>query len=391
MRWFLNLFRQKKTLEQLKAWLAEDQQKQQNEQQQAIEQAQQAFPELLRNAKEAISALEQAELRNPNIPERAKHYMRGNREQFLRLTSRFVENLFVPKEGPDFSQLELLFHQYAQNTARPAAILSEFFGQEVNEVRKCLAEIEKNIGDIKAFQLKKERLQIIEALLKKLDDVKAEQERIAAEREALSAQLQQMNNKRDTLKKEKEQFTTRPEYLKVKEDLLTTTKERQDAEQAITGLFLPLSDAIKKYAHKMKNDKLAHYADNPVDALIHDYSLSILKHLPGISESLTQGELELKPEKSHKALQALKQLTKDNLSAMIHRYAKAKKREADMQSDVAQRPIMKEYEQYAIDLKTVTMEIEQLEKTISKLNAPTDEHVKAELARELEKHNIALI
>jgi len=391
MRWFLNLFRQKKTLEQIKAWLAEGQQKQQSEQQQAIEQAQQAFPELLKSATEAIAALERAELRNPNIPERAKHYMLGNREQFLKLTTRFVENLFVPKEGPDFSQLELLFHQYAQNTTRPAAILSEFLGQEVNEVRKCLAELEKNIGDIKAFQLKKERLQSIEALLKQLDDVKAEQERIATEREALATQLQQLSNKRDTLKKEKEQFNTRQEYVKVKEDLLATTKERQEAEQVITGLFLPLSDAVKKYAHKIKNDKLAHYADNPVDALIHDYALSILKHLTGITESLTQGELELRPEKSHKALGALKQLTKDNLSAMIHRYAKAKKREADMQSDVAQRPIMKEYEQYAIDLKTINMEIEQLEKTIAKLNPPTDEQIKAELAQELEKHNIALI
>ncbi len=110
-----------------------------------------------------------------------------------------------------------------------------------------------------------------------------------------------------------------------------------------------------------------------------------------MTEAIAHGELELKPEKVQKAQEALKQLTKENLSPMIHRYAKAKKREADMQSDVAQRPIMKEYEQYAVDIRNLSNDIEKLEKTISKLVIPTEEEIRKELVDELDKHGIALI
>jgi len=287
--------------------------------------------------------------------------------------------------------LNLLFHQYAQNTSRPATILSEFLGEEVKEIRKGFAEIEAKIHEIKLLQEKKVQLGKIKIKIQRINEVKQEQKDMEKQREEFNAQLQQLKNKEDTIRKEKEDFNTRPEYLQVKEDLITTAKERQESEQAITGVFLALSDPIKKYAHKMKNPKLAQYAENPVEELIHDYSLSILKYLQGIKEAMEKGELELKPEKVQRATEALKLATKENLGTMIHRYAKAKKRESDMQSDVAQRPIMHEYDQYAVDLKSISEDIDRLEKTITKLVVPTDEQVKEELKVELEKHGIVLV
>ena len=391
MQWLKKFFHTKKTMQEVSTWLAEERKKHQEQQEQAIHAAQQAFPELIVSARRALVALENAELRNPNIPERAKHYMTGNREQFLKLTARFIENLFVPKEGPDFSQLDLLFHQYAQNTSRPAVILSEFFGEEVKNVRSSLSEIEKIIHDIKTLQSANEHLEEIADIIKRIHNTKTERETLEKQREDFEAQLHQLTNKREILKKEKEAFTTKPDYLAVKEDLLGTAKERQEAEQDITGLFLPLSDPIKKYAHTIKNDKLAKYAENPVEALIKDYTLGILKHITPLIDAIMRNELDLKPEKTQKALEALKQMNKERLSAMIHRYAKAKKREADIHHDVAQRPIMKEYEQYAVELKNANTEIEQLQQTIAKITLPTDEQLIEDLKKALEQHKIMLI
>ncbi len=391
MKWLKRLFFQKKTLEEVKNWLEEEQKKQQHEQQQATGAIQQEFPELLKTAKQKISALEQAELRNPNIPERAKHYMQGNREQFIKLSNRFADNLFVPKEAPDFSQLDILFQQYAQGTARPAAILSEFFGEEVKEIRKSLAETEAKISELKSLQIKKEQLETIQKLLQQINDIKTEQENVKKQKAEFEERLQQLKNKNETLKKEKEALTERPEYIKIKEDVISTAKERQEAEQTITGLFLPLSDPIKKYAHKMKNENLAKYAENPLNTLIHDYSLGILKHIQGIKMALTDGQVELKPERVQKALESIKQITRENLSAMIHRYANAKKREADIHHEVAQRPIMKEYEQYAEELKNIKNEIQELENTISKLKPPIEDEAKEQLRQELEKQKIVLL
>ena len=202
--------------------------------------------------------------------------------------------------------------------------------------------------------------------------------------------METLKNKHNTLVKEKEECNTKPEYLQVKEDIVTAAKEHQEAEQDITGLFLPLSNPIKKYAHRLKNEKLAKYAEEPLPTLIHDYSLSIMKHIEGLREAIEKNELDLKPEKVQKALESLKQLTKEKLGGMIHRYANAKKRETDIHHDVAQRPIMKEYEQYAVDLKTVRNDIEQLEKTMEKLSVPTDEQFRDELKTALEKYRIVL-
>ena len=106
---------------------------------------------------------------------------------------------------------------------------------------------------------------------------------------------------------------------------------------------------------------------------------------------IMRNELDLKPEKTQKALEALKQMSKERLSSMIHRYAKAKKREADIHHDVAQRPVMKEYEQYAVELKNVNTEIDQLQQTIAKITLPTDEQLVEDLKKALEQHKITLI
>ncbi len=391
MKWLKNLFREKKTMEEAKQWLAEELEKAQNSQNQATASLEQEFPDLLTAVKKSIVDLERAELHNPNIPERAKHFMQGNREQFLKLSSRFAENLIVPKEAPDFSQLDLLFQQYAQNTARPAAILSEFIGEEVKGIRKTLAEVELKIREVKMIQIMKEQLQAIQEIVQKIESIKQERTEIEQQRASFEAQLQQLKNKYDALKKEKEEFTSKPEYQKVKEDLLSAAKERQEAEQDITGIFLPLSDAIKKYAHQIKNAKLNDYAEKPLEAVIHDYSLAILKHADDIRDLISKGVLEIKPERAQKAIDSLKQLTRARLSGMIHRYANAKKREADVHHDVAERPVIKEYEQYAVDLKTTANEIQQLEATILKLKLPTDEELKEILRQELEKHKLILV
>jgi len=390
MQWLKKIFYKKKTAEEVKQWVTEEQERLDKEQQNVINAAKEEYPQLLINTKQAIVALERAELRNPNIPERAKHFMQGNRDQFLKLTNKLVENLLVPKDAPDMSQLDLLFHQYAQNTARPAAILSEFLGEEVKKIRSELATIETKTNEIKKALAQKEQISKIAEIIQNIDKTGIEKETVKKQQTEFQAQLRQLTGKRDVLKKEKEEFTTKPEYQKVKEDIVTAAKERQEAEQEITGLFLALSDAIKKYAHNTKNEKLSAYAEKPIDALIHDYSLGIIKHVKGIEDAIKQGQLELKPERTQKAMEALKKITKENLGGMIHRYANAKKRETDIHHDVAQRAVMKEYEQYAVDIKTVNAEIEQLEKTIAKLILPTDEQLKEELKTELEKHKITL-
>jgi len=147
-----------------------------------------------------------------------------------------------------------------------------------------------------------------------------------------------------------------------------------------------LIEAIKKHAHLIKNIKLAKY-ENPIEALIHDYSLSILKHIQGIQDAI----LDYPPEKRPKAIESLKKMTKENLSKLIHTYANAKKRETDIHNTVVDRPIMKEYEKYAQEIKTTNEKIEEIQKAVDKITSPSEHETKEELNKVLGKHGIRLV
>jgi len=391
MNWLKKLFYQKKTIEETASWIEEGKQNREQEQQKIIEKLGEEFPGLLQATKEAMKALENAELQNPDIPDRAKHYLVGNTEQLLKITERFIENLIVPKNPADISQLDVLFHEYAKNSSRAASIVSEFLGENVKAIRKSIAEIEVKLHEIKQSYSISEETQKVQELIDKIKEVDELRAEIEKQQYQMNQELEQLGIKQENLRKEKETFTTRPAYLKIKEDLVNSAKARQEAEQAITELFHPIREVLKKYAHKMKNDKLAKYAEDPLSELIKDYSLGILKHVVDIRNSIEKDLIQLQPDKKHKAMEVLNILTKEKLSPMVHDYANSKKKEADIHHEVAERPIMQEYDQYAKDLKEIKEKIGALKQTIEKIQLPTNDELKEELRHELEKHKITLV
>ncbi len=391
MNWFKRLIAKKKSLEEAKNWLDEEKAGKQEEHDKAVSAAAKEMPKLLEEAEERIKKIEQAGLRNPNIPERAKHYLQGNRERLTELSRKFMENLFVPKNSVETSQIELLFYQYAQNSARSAAITSEFLGEEVKEMHSALARIETKIREIKKHQDEIEKLQKTRNMFSRLEEIQSEKEKTEKQKTELNEKLGQEEKKLESIKKEKEELTKKEEYVKIKEEILAAATERREAEQAITGLFNSLSDLIKKYAHKIKNQKMAMYAEQPLIALSKDYSFTIIRHAEGIKDALEKGEVELKPEKAQKAMEALQHLTKKKLSAMIHRHATAKKHETDVHNEIARSRIINEYEQHAMEIKKSIDEIQALKNMISRLASPSEEETMNKLKEELEQHNILLL
>ncbi len=82
-------------------------------------------------ARQNIEALKNAQLRNPNIPEKAKHFMEGNREAYTKRLAMFLESLDVPADAAMLSNFTEDFdksvEEFGKATARPFAILKEFF------------------------------------------------------------------------------------------------------------------------------------------------------------------------------------------------------------------------------------------------------------------------
>lgn len=391
MKWLTSLFTKKKTLAEVINWLDE----QQSQATQELNDAQQAlhntFPQLIVDIKKAHLDIEQAELNNSNIPARAKHIITGNKDHLRKLTNRFCENLEPPETPVDYSEIDTALHQYRENTKRALAILSQFYGDNVKTFTNSLAALESALNTAKQPYNKIDEYKKIRHLITQLREHQQQQQETKEHLHQLNEHLETLTRKQETIRKEKDDLTNHPDYLAVKEDILNAAKERQNAAEAITDLFLPLNTPIKKYAHSIQDTKLANYAEDPINALSQDYSFSILKHVDPLITAITKQTIELSPERADKALAHLRKLDKTTLGSMIHRYATAKKNESDTHHHIAQRPIMKQYESYAQELKTIAAEIEQTKERMNNITIPTEDETREQLKQALKPHKITLI
>ena len=62
MGWFANIFKKKKTLEEIRTWVDEELRKQEKHQHEVLQQVEQEYPGVLKDARHALGKLERAEL-----------------------------------------------------------------------------------------------------------------------------------------------------------------------------------------------------------------------------------------------------------------------------------------------------------------------------------------
>jgi len=391
MEWLKGFFYKKKTREELKRWLEEEKKLLAQKEEGLASDLAQEFPLRVQEARAAVAALETAGLVNPNIPERAKHFMKGNKEQLARLTQRFLDDISIPKTREALSELDERFHEYAQGSSRPAGILREFVEDEVKALRKALADIEQVLHDLRSLFQRKEELHNVGERLMQLDDVAARRENAIAQRVELDARIVELKGKIESAQEERAKVVASSAYAKVKEDILGIVRERQLAQDEIAGLFAPIADVIQKFAHEQAIEKIDEYAKNPVQALIHDYDLSILKHIAGIQALLREEGGGHRPERAQKALKVLPLVTKENLSRMIHRYANARKKESQVQQGMGDVPVMREFEAVVARQKELERARVQFEEARAKVHEPDEGEIVKELSCVLAKFKIQLV
>ena len=92
--------------------------------------------------KEKLDRLEEATLRNPNIPEKAKQIMEGNRSSFVKQHNIFLDSLEVPDDVSYYKTNEFCdsfaekIEHLAQTCSRNTMVLNEFFKNEAGAVSK---------------------------------------------------------------------------------------------------------------------------------------------------------------------------------------------------------------------------------------------------------------
>lgn len=288
------------------------------------------------NTKENLELLKNAQLRNPNIPIREKHFMEGNREAYIKRVGIFLQNVYVPKEinqTKDFcTSFEGNLDNLTKSTLKPYHILQEFFAHESSAIAQNIRGLDNFVRELRGV-IKDSSIGHLEGLKDKIrhliNKIK-QKEQFMEELKRKEKEFEELKIEEESLEKELENLKSNQDYQEL-EQLKKTEQELADKireeENSISHLFSTVEMAMKKYVRITYEDEeiLKKYIENPVEALVGDFDSRITQILQGMEKNILNNRIELKDKKREKTLETLKKLEGGFLNSFLVRYGSLKK------------------------------------------------------------------
>ena len=338
-----NLFRKETVKEdELEFWLENKIKTLKQELQGQLSTANERIRIAIGQTKEKLQALEQAGLINPNIPERAKHFMKGNREEYTRRINNFLQSISVTNDIEQFDQFQSKTHEALQELVkgiqRPQTILNEFLAHETKETNAAISSIENEIA---LFSQKIKQSNYFEFLKVKnsINEAVEAQERL----KVIGKQVEEIEQIIKESEDENRKLQEEVQLLK-KSKKLTDLKEKQQAlaeqkkllENSLRQKFSNIETALKKYSHITVNNKrqCEEYLSDPVTALTKDLHLSILNLFYDVKKAVERDVLNLKDKKKEKTLEEINAIDKEYLGSFLTEYGRITKDQKQAAKDI---------------------------------------------------------
>ncbi|MBW2964273.1 hypothetical protein KY363_02330 [Candidatus Woesearchaeota archaeon] len=324
-------------LSELQKWIEERSESEFSKIQPQIEEKISALLDLRASLKEVLKDLSVAELHNPDIPEREKAIMEGNREAYIKQHKQFIAQVDISEtagctEVAKFCRdFEDMLVALAKQTAKGHAIMNAFFANHASAVNKTI----KTMGD--TVSRMREMLEdgnvgvdYIDDVRKAVDALRAKKKLLEEMDQELSIYRQKLDNSvqmKDKIQKKVDELKQTDSYTEFQSGNAEREEHWKQAKQAETELDMmlsPISKAMKKYERVVVEDAalFSKYLDSPMKALEGDEGLKILPILSKMRAAIQEGSLELKePDKS---VQRIEEITRSKLEAIREAHTEAK-------------------------------------------------------------------
>ncbi|MBW2972984.1 hypothetical protein KY346_01175 [Candidatus Woesearchaeota archaeon] len=319
-------------LANLSSWFEEKTKPKIEELNSLLKETNQKISQEIEQARSNINALNEAKLMNPDIPERAKHFMHGNRDAYSKKINLFLDKIYAPDTVHNFP----VFHSAVQNelkelmqgTAKSFQILQEFFANESRQAMAGVGNISKEINSFKqAFD--NAGLHILDDTKKAIVDFQTKLKlKTALEKDLENAQKELDDHTAEIAKlKEDIALLQKDKELNALKDSLKKIQAKiEETRERITTPFSVINHALRKFERITYRHRLLvqGYIESPLDALMKDLHLSILKALHDLEMAVMNNKIDLKDKKKDRTLETLKLLTKDYLGSFLTEYGQAK-------------------------------------------------------------------
>ncbi len=354
----------------------------------------------IEKTKSNLEVLKNAKLKNPNIPPRAKNMMEGNRESYLKAVSNFVDRIVIVNDAGEIlnfcNGFNKVVESLGKSTTRSYHLLKEFFAHEVTDIAINIRNIENSVKELKSTiensnidkteDIKKDILSIKNKITQKKDfegelkNKEAELIKLKKEKETLVGDIESVKNSEGYL-----------DFNKLKEEKEELKRQIKEIENNIFHSFSILERALKKYSRiVLENQKLLEsYLENPVNSLLRDKDMMIIKILDGLEKNIVQGNIELDEKKKNKTLAEIKRADKQFFIDILKEYYGLNEKLKTTRDKIQNSEVKKSHDglneklnQVEGSLEKIDSSNENLKKEIERINI---EQIKDNLQEEINK------
>jgi len=328
--------------------------------------------------RQKLKKFETTELRNPNIPERARHMMEGARETYIKFITIFLNNLEFPQKISYETLTEFIgnfegqLNNLNKSTARSFMVLQEFFAKEAGEIAAVIKNIDKTLRDLANTNYKniisaRESIENIEKIIESKDTAQQMLEEHEKNLENINKDVEKESKQLEDLK-EREDFKL---YETIEKEKLAVEKQLKEKELFLITSFSPLERSLRKF-EKMAIGKEAivkGYAENAFAALKEDKKMEVLEILKDIVKYIELGQIELKDKKKQKTVETATALNRDFLETFLNDYAATESKLVEVKRKLHSNTILQQIDEVNYRIEHLNDKKIKLEENIKKLQS----------------------
>jgi len=325
--------------------------------------------------RKALKELEEAKLKNPDVPGRALNFMEGNRQTYIKRVNQFLDKISTEKINPDYlKDFESEIENFGRLSARPYQIMQEFFAHESSSIAAGIREL-NNIAKKLKESNRKSRVSLAERIKEKMAAMKKDMElkkSIHSELEKLREDLEEFSRDKKKFKNEIESLKSSEPYKIFRnrlEDKEATQNKIEENKHNIMHSFHVIEAAMKKFERIVyeNSDLVKKYLENPISTLLSDKELKIVDLLTNMKQNLVKDAIELKESKKQRILTELKSMNKDFFSGFLQEYEKMNEKLDEINQKISEMKVEDEISEFEKKLVRIKDDIFGLNDKINEL------------------------
>lgn len=318
------LFRKEEKIEEinfsnLDTWISEKSKPVIDEFNRNIQYVVEAFNYKMKKITGDLDYLKNSQLSNPNIPQKAKQYMEGNREFYTNAVSSWTKSISIEPTKESLQNLVVEFDkkldELNKSTIRSYTILQEFFANESGKIAEGIKELNANVKKISGI-LSSEKILMLEKLTSELGKIKSgieQKEKLLQLLEDQKSKTERAKEEHAKLSRETEEFKQSEEFIEsnaLRNEKAALVREMDNYEDRLIQSMAIIERALRKYSHiAFEHEEIVlDYLNSPLKTLSEDKNFTLIEILKKMEEMVSNGTIKLDESKKSKTLDELKKL-----------------------------------------------------------------------------------